>query len=267
MDLGVPSISAAPMARNTENPRFVKDGGWKKEHSPATMIFADLRVSTNFGVSNGKLGFEFLLPTSASKICHFPQAADLGVPPHFSGSDGQKHGNSKIFQGWLLETGALTGKSDDFRRFALTKCAVYIRPRVDLGVLLLLVGGDGGGGGAVVVGVVVVVREREKQREREREKVSHLCGNPAVTRGTWWGLEATRRNIGSQRPLPGNPGKEPEVASGSMLQHGGTHGEPADPQPGARRDDAQLADGAVPCREHPGRGRRRTTTTLGGGQD
>ena len=98
--------------------------------------------------------------------------ADLGVPPHFSGSDGQKHGNSKIFQRWLLETGALTGKSDDFRRLALTKCAVYIRPRVDLGVLLLLlVGGDGGGGGgAVVVGVVVVVREREKQRERERER-------------------------------------------------------------------------------------------------
>ena len=55
-------MSTATMARNTENPRFSK----KKEHSPAdSMIFVDFRVSTNFGVSNGKLGFDFLLPNSA----------------------------------------------------------------------------------------------------------------------------------------------------------------------------------------------------------
>ena len=32
-------------------------------------------LTCNFGVSNGKLGFEFLLPNSAYKICHLHQAA------------------------------------------------------------------------------------------------------------------------------------------------------------------------------------------------
>ena len=40
----------------------------------------------------------------------------------------------------------------------LIKCAIYIRPRVDLGVLLLLLVGGGGGG------------ESERERERERER-------------------------------------------------------------------------------------------------
>ena len=44
MDLGVPPISAAPMARNTQNPRFFKDGCWKQEHSPAnSTTFVDFR--------------------------------------------------------------------------------------------------------------------------------------------------------------------------------------------------------------------------------
>ena len=33
---------------------------------------------------------------------------DLGTPPHFNYSDGQKYGKSKGFQGWLLEIGAFT---------------------------------------------------------------------------------------------------------------------------------------------------------------
>ena len=54
MDLGVPD--------DTENPKFFKDGCWKSEHSPAnSIIFVDLRVSTNFSVYNGKLGLDFLI--------------------------------------------------------------------------------------------------------------------------------------------------------------------------------------------------------------
>ena len=59
------------MARNTENPRFVKEGCWKNEHSPViSTIFVDLRVSTNSGVSNGKLRPDSLLPVSAYEMCH-----------------------------------------------------------------------------------------------------------------------------------------------------------------------------------------------------
>ena len=71
VDLGVHSISTAPMARNTENPRFFKDGCWNKEHSQEnSMILVDLRVSTNFGVSNVELGLDFLLLNSANKMWH-----------------------------------------------------------------------------------------------------------------------------------------------------------------------------------------------------
>ena len=64
VDLGVPPILAIAMARNTQHPRLFKDGCWK--HSPTnSMIFVDLRVSTNFSVSNGTLRLDFLLPTSA----------------------------------------------------------------------------------------------------------------------------------------------------------------------------------------------------------
>ena len=81
---GFPPISTAPMARNTENPRFFKDGCWSKEHSPAnSMIFVDLRVSTNIGVSNGKLWIDFLLPNFAYQMCHLHQAAGVPFPPPF----------------------------------------------------------------------------------------------------------------------------------------------------------------------------------------
>ena len=71
VDLEVPPISTAPMARNTENPKFLRHGCWKRKHSPAnSMILVDLQVSTKFGVSNGKLGLDFLLPISAYKMCH-----------------------------------------------------------------------------------------------------------------------------------------------------------------------------------------------------
>ena len=83
----------------------------------------DLRASTNFGVSNGKLGLEFLLPSSAYILC----------------------------------------------------AAIYIGPRVDLGVLLLL--GSGGGGSAVVV----VVNYEEGEREREREREQHHGGYPVYS--------------------------------------------------------------------------------------
>ena len=100
MDLGVPDDTDG---QSTENPKFFKDGCWKSEHSPAnSMIFVDLRVSTNFSVYNGKLG-----------------------------------------------------------QFLLIKCAIYIRPRVDLGFFLLLVV-------AVVVLLLLLERGRKKKRERER---------------------------------------------------------------------------------------------------
>ena len=72
-----------------------------------------------FGVSNGKLGFENLLPNSASKLCYLHQAAggSRGCS-HFNGSDGEKHGKPGVFQGWLLEKAAFTGKFYDFRGFA-----------------------------------------------------------------------------------------------------------------------------------------------------
>ena len=43
---------------------------------------------------------------------------DLGVLPHFNGSDGQKRGKSMVLQGWLLEKVAFAGKFDEFRGFA-----------------------------------------------------------------------------------------------------------------------------------------------------
>ena len=43
----------------------------RKKKPPAnSTIFVDSRVSTNFGVSNGNLRLDFLLPTSAYKMCH-----------------------------------------------------------------------------------------------------------------------------------------------------------------------------------------------------
>ena len=91
----------SPMARNTVNPRFFKDGCWNKEHSPANlMIFVDIRVSTNFGVSNKINLFENLGQNFIYKIYHLYQAT-IGSrsrdSPHFNGSDGQKYGKSKNF--------------------------------------------------------------------------------------------------------------------------------------------------------------------------
>ena len=91
----------------------------KNEHSRAnSMIFVDFQVCTNFGVSNRKLGLDFLLP------------------------------------------------------ILLIKCAIYLRPRVDLGVLLLLFV-VGGGGCWCCCYCCRGERERERQRreiERERER-------------------------------------------------------------------------------------------------
>ena len=43
----------------------------RKKKPPAnSTIFVDSWVSTNFGVSNGNLRLDFLLPTSAYKMCH-----------------------------------------------------------------------------------------------------------------------------------------------------------------------------------------------------
>ena len=64
------------------------------------------RFPTNFGISNGQLGLNF--------CCQIPWA-DLGVSPHFYGSDGQKHGKFKVFQGWLF-----TGKFNDFSDFQVS---------------------------------------------------------------------------------------------------------------------------------------------------
>ena len=36
---------------------------------------------------------------------------------HFNGSDGEKYGKSKVFQGWLLEQGVFIGKFNDFGGF------------------------------------------------------------------------------------------------------------------------------------------------------
>ena len=50
----------------------------------------------------------------------------------------------------------------------VVKCVIYIRPRIDLSVLLLV--GGGGGGGADIVGVVVATGQRERENETERER-------------------------------------------------------------------------------------------------
>ena len=69
VDLEVPPIAAAPMVRIPENLNFFKDGYWNKEYSLVnSMIFMDLRVSTNFDIiSYGKLRFDFRLINSAKK--------------------------------------------------------------------------------------------------------------------------------------------------------------------------------------------------------
>ena len=79
-----------------------------------------------------------------------------------------------------MEIGIFIIKFDDFRRFisfgvsnrnlrldfllpiSAYRIAIYIRPRVDLGVLLLG-GGSGGGGGGLI-------KERKGERQRERER-------------------------------------------------------------------------------------------------
>ena len=39
------------------------------------MIFVDLRVFPNFGISNGKLGVDFLLPNFSYRTCHLYSVA------------------------------------------------------------------------------------------------------------------------------------------------------------------------------------------------
>ena len=69
MDLGAPPISSTPIAKNTEYPKFFKDGYWKQEQSSAnSTIFGDLQVSSNFGISKRKSRLNSLLPISAYKM-------------------------------------------------------------------------------------------------------------------------------------------------------------------------------------------------------
>ena len=108
---GVPRISMVPMARNTENPRFFKDGCWNKVHSPANF-------SRFSWICGSPPIFDILLPNSAYKICHLHWAAGGSrASLHFNGSDGEKYGKSKVFQGWLLEQGVFIGKFNDFGGF------------------------------------------------------------------------------------------------------------------------------------------------------
>ena len=71
MDLGVPRHFNGSDGQKHGKSKDFKDCCWKKEHSPANflILFVDLRVSIKIGVSNGKLTLDFLLPTSAYKIC------------------------------------------------------------------------------------------------------------------------------------------------------------------------------------------------------
>ena len=71
---GSPPISTAPMARNTENPRFSWKTARKRSVLANCTIFAVLRVSSNFDISNEKLVLGFLLPNSAYKMCHTHKA-------------------------------------------------------------------------------------------------------------------------------------------------------------------------------------------------
>ena len=71
---GSPPISTAPMARNTENPRFSWKTARKRSVLANCTIFAVLRVSSNFDISNEKLVLGFLLPNSAYKMCHSHKA-------------------------------------------------------------------------------------------------------------------------------------------------------------------------------------------------
>ena len=71
---GSPPISTAPMARNTENPRFSWKTARKRSVLANCTISAVLRVSSNFDISNEKLVLGFLLPNSAYKMCHSHKA-------------------------------------------------------------------------------------------------------------------------------------------------------------------------------------------------
>ena len=59
---------------------------------------------------NWGLNFRYKILLISCAICIRPRVdlGNLGVPPQFNGSDGQKHGKCKIFQGWL----AFIGKFD-----------------------------------------------------------------------------------------------------------------------------------------------------------
>ena len=79
------------MARNMENLRFFKDGCWKNEHSTAnSMIFRFPPISASPSENWGSI------------FCYHLHDAAAGF--RGSRSDGQKHGKSKVFQGWLLDT-------------------------------------------------------------------------------------------------------------------------------------------------------------------
>ena len=54
---------------------------------------------------------------SSHVISILEQITTISTIFYFNSSDGQKHGKSKVFQGWLLEKQAFTDKFDDFRGF------------------------------------------------------------------------------------------------------------------------------------------------------
>ena len=96
--------------RNTENRRFFKDAAGKisvyRQIRRFSWIGRSAPISVSPTESWGSMSYhQILLKTCA--IFLRPRV-DLGPPPHFSYSDGQKYGKSKGFQGWLLEIGAFT---------------------------------------------------------------------------------------------------------------------------------------------------------------
>ena len=63
------------------------------------MIFIELRVSINFVVSNRNLGFDLYLLNSAH--IKYVIYGRISGAPHFSVSDSQEHGKSKICQSYF----------------------------------------------------------------------------------------------------------------------------------------------------------------------
>ena len=155
MDLGVPAISPAPMARNIESP-------------------------PNSGSPTENWGLISLLPTSAYKsIIYIRPRVDLGVPAISAVPMARNTENQRFFKDscWKQEHSSANSTIAVFAGLHQYRClqpkiqarisivnfcllSFTFTPRVDLGVLLLL-----GHDVAVVVGVFVV-RGGERVEER-----------------------------------------------------------------------------------------------------